>query len=250
MIAYHGTPLTPDRALVRSLSQRHAMVSFYRPDQVALVAEVCQSFCLDNGAFSAWKSGAPVTDWKPYVEWAKEWLLHPGCDWAIIPDVIDGSESDNNDLIAWWVQQGVRMEWSVPVWHLHESLDRLELLIRNWPRVALGSSGAFATVGNEEWWHRMGEAMKVACDDERRPRTKLHGLRMLSPTVLSHVPLASADSTMVARNIGIDQNWQGRFAPKSKGVRALVLADRIEHHAVASRWSGVYGHQMNMELLG
>lgn len=250
MIAYHGTPLTPDRALIQALTKRHAMVSFWRPDQVATVAEVCQSFALDNGAFSAWKHGTPIRDWTPYAAWADEWLRHPGCDWVVIPDVIDGSEQDNDDLIAWWRDRGMRDAWSVPVWHLHESIERLARLVAEWPRVALGSSGAYATVGTDEWWARMAEAMAVACDAERRPKTKLHGLRMLNPTVLSHLPLASADSTMVARNIGIDQRWRGTFTPASKGVRAAVLVDRIEHHAVAARWSGVFGHQMNFELLG
>lgn len=249
MIAYHGTPLTPDRALIGALARRHAMVSFYRPDQIAVVAEVCQSFALDNGAFSAWKAGEPVTDWEPYRIWAAEWLKHPGCDWVVIPDVIDGDEAANDRLIDWWVAtQGTAN--AVPVWHLHESLDRLEMLVATWPRVALGSSGGFAKIGTVDWWQRMGEAMGVACDAERRPRTKLHGLRMLNPTVLSHIPLASADSTMVARNIGLDSRWSGTFTPASKTVRAVVLADRIEHHATAARWSGVHGHQMNLELLG
>lgn len=241
--------MTPDAALVSALTRRHGMVSFYRPDQVATVAEVCSSFAFDNGAFSAWKHGTPVTDWSDYAEWCREWSRHPGLDWVVIPDVIDGSESDNNALVSWWMQQGIPVE-GVPVWHLHESLDRLLVLATGWRRIALGSSGAFAQIGTEAWWHRMGEAMQTVCDEERRPTVKLHGLRMLNPTVLSHIPFASADSTMVARNIGIDQKWRGAFAPVSKGVRAAVLIDRIEHHAKAVRWSGVHGHQMNMELLG
>ena len=37
-----------------------------------MAAEVCQSFCLDNGAFSAWQSGAPITDWSGYYAWVDE----------------------------------------------------------------------------------------------------------------------------------------------------------------------------------
>jgi hypothetical protein len=224
------------------------MVSFGAPHQVALVAEVCASFCLDNGAYSAWRAGSPVTDWTDYFDWCREWLAHPGCDFAIIPDVIDGSETDNDDLLRLWESRS--LPDGVPVWHLHESLGRLRSLLGRWRRVALGSSGEYAEIGTERWWHRMGEAMTVACDGHRRPLGRLHGLRMLAPTILSHIPLASADSTMVARNIGLDTEWRGRYAPRSRGVRASVLIDRIDHHAKASLWSGVHGHQMNLELLG
>ncbi len=46
----------------------------------------------------------------------------------------------------------------------------------------------------------MAQAMAQACD-LGRPRVKLHGLRMLDVEVFSRLPLASADSTNVARNI-------------------------------------------------
>lgn len=83
----------------------------------------------------------------------------------------------------------------------------------------------------------MAEAMGAACDDDGRPRAKLHGLRMLDPRVFSCFPFSSADSTNVARNIGIDQAWASNaYAPASQYTRALVLMERIERHASASRW--------------
>lgn len=64
MIHYHGTPAggTRDDA-ARFLRGRHALVPWVRDEDIGTVAEVCQSFMLDNGAFSAWKSGEPITDW-------------------------------------------------------------------------------------------------------------------------------------------------------------------------------------------
>jgi hypothetical protein len=138
----------------------------------------------------------------------------------------------------------------VPVWHLHESLDRLGRLVSTFPRIAFGSSGEFAVVGSRSWWHRMAEAMSIACDHDGVPRTKLHGLRMLDPTIFSHLPFASADSTNVARNIGIDLAWRGTYTPASKSMRAAILMERIEMHASARRWCGTNGVQQNMELLG
>jgi hypothetical protein len=97
----------------------------------------------------------------------------------------------------------------------------------------------------------MAEIMEVVCDIEGFPRVKLHGLRMLDPVLFSHVPLSSADSCNVARNIGIDHAWTGPYVPRSKWARALVMMDRIESHASARRWCGRgAGVQQNMELIG
>jgi hypothetical protein len=250
VIHYHGSPCTPVSAAIQLYSGRHACVSFARPDQMNLIAEVAQSFILDNGAFAAWSTGQKL-DVPGFADWAREWHQHPGFDWLLIPDTIDGSEHDNDVLLAsWWSDAHDLWPYSVPVWHLHESLERLQRLLAGFPRVALGSSGEYAEPETPRWWARMAEAMAVACDAHGRPRRRLHGLRMLSPTILSHVPLASADSTNVAANVGLDSRWTGAYAPATKAVRALVLADRIESHATAARWSGSAGVQKNLDLLG
>lgn len=233
------------------LARRHACVSFANQGTMDHAAEVCQSFMLDNGAFSVWTAGKGEVDVAAYAEWVNHWRRHPGFDFALIPDVIDGTEDDNERIKAQYRNVGGDLTYDVPVWHLHESLKRLDYLSRAYPRVALGSSGVFATVGSSEWWGRMSEAMDQICDTEGRPRCKLHGLRMLNPTIFSQLPLSSADSTNVARNIGIDAAWdRAAYAPRSKSVRALVLADRIEHHGSAATWQRTRGAQMNMELLG
>jgi hypothetical protein len=164
--------------------------------------------------------------------------------------VIDGTLEDNRKLVARFQQRGL-MPYGVPVWHMHEPTEYLRDLCQSYRRVAIGSSGRYAEIGTDDWWSRMHEAMEVACDENGRPRCKLHGLRMLSPTVFSHVPLSSADSTNVAVNIGIDKRWTGSYQPVTKHMRALVLADRIESHVAAVRWNRpAYGTQMNMELIG
>lgn len=247
MIRYHGTPLTPVETMIRAFRGRHAMVSFERPDQIAEACEVCQSVVLDNGAFTAWRKNR-THDFDGYVAWVDMWIRHPAVDWCVIPDVIDGSEQDNDDLLASWP---IRGEWSVPVYHFHESMGRLERLCAAYPRVALGSSGEYQDPGSERWWSRMSEIMDVVCDDNGMPEVKLHGLRMLDTGIFSRVPLASADSTNVARNIGIDSRWKGTYLPKSKLSKALVLMENIEGHTAAHAWNGNgAGFQQNMELLG
>ena len=247
MIHYHGTPFSGDhQTATRSLARRHAIVSYYRPDQIDIVAEVCQSFILDNGAFSSWTQGVEF-DLTGFMKWANLWLKHPGCDWAVAPDIIDGSEVEN-DARLYLVSH--RKSEFAPVWHLHESLDRLERLVNEWPRVCFGSSGQYAQIGTPQWWGVMSDAMSVACDKDGYPKAKLHGLRMLDPTLTSIFPFSSCDSTNVARNIGIDNRWKGPYTPRSKEVRAEILIDRIEHHASASRWNAESGSGRNMELFG
>ena len=196
MIHYHGTPIGGKREdVARFLAGRHALVSFARPEDLATAFEVCQSVAFDNGAFSAWISGNAITDWSAYYEWVRQWMNCPHFDWAIIPDVINGAESENDALIAEW-EFGWR---GVPVWHLHESLDRLERLSYEWPRVALGSSGEWPDPGTRKWWERINDAMSVVCDECKQPRCKLHGLRMLDPAIFYRIPLRMPQSMGHAR---------------------------------------------------
>lgn len=248
MIHYHGGPIWPTTAAVALWTRRHGMTSFEHPEQVALMAEVCQSFTIDNGAFTKWKAGRGIVDVRAYAEFVRQWDKHPGFDWCLIPDVVDGTEFDNDQMIASWCAAGMRH--GVPVWHLHENFERLEYLCRCYPRVAIGSSGQWPTPGEESWWRRMDEVRDVVCDERGRPKTRLHGLRMLNPTIFSHIPFASADSTNVAQNIGKDVKWKGTYQPLTEMQRALVLAERIEHHVAAVTWSKRHGVQQNLELIG
>ena len=253
MIHYHGTPLSGDKATsIRALAGKHAFVSYAAPYDIEIVAEVCQSFALDNGAFSAWKSGKEM-DIEGFAVWVGNWLRHPGFDFYCIPDVIDGSVEDNIKMLARWRELAGHhiLQYGAPVWHLHEPLEQLTNYCRAFQRVAFGSSGEFSTVGSPKWWGRMAEAMNAACDGQGRPLAKLHGLRMLDPSIFSHLPFSSADSTNVARNIGIDQAWKGTYTPKTKETRALIMMERIESHCSANRWAGSSsGTQQNLELLG
>lgn len=230
---YHGLPITPETAAVEALSNGHAFVSFPNRDQLRTAVECCSSFALDNGAFPAWRAGKPVLDWAPYYEWAEQCRLIPHCDWAVIPDVIDGDEAANDALVSEWP---LPRWFGVPVWHMHESLARLERLAASWPRIAIGSSGEFQVVGSTAWWGQMSRAMRVLCDDEGRPMVKLHGLRMLNPEIFSRLPLASADSTNIGRNVGIDCHWNGSYQPVGKPARARVMRQRIEAYNAPAKW--------------
>lgn len=244
MIHYHGTPIGGSRAdAARFLLGRHALIPFARPDDLSAAMEYCQSFCLDNSAFSLWKKGGDV-DVSAYHKWVHSIAGHPGLDWCLIPDKIDGTEEQNADLVATWLRMGSRVK-SVPVWHLHESLDWLDHLVKNFQTVALGSSGQWRTPGTSAWWARIAEAMQVACDSRGIPRTRLHGLRMLDPEIFRRLPLASADSTNAAVNCGSVSRF-GMYVPPTASQRAEVIAARIEMHNSANYWEGQQQFVMNI----
>lgn len=231
MIHYHGTPMGgPRQDTARFLAGRHALVPFPRRDDLGVVAEVCHSFVFDNGAFSVWKRGGKL-DVAGYLGCCEEWHRHPGFDWALIPDVIEGTAADNDALVADWSRH-IR---GVPVWHMHEPIDRLVQLGHEWQTVALGSSGEWPTPGTASWWARMGEALNALCDPLGRPPCRLHGLRMLNPKVFTRMPLTSADSTNAAVNSNVSA-WQGPYRPATSWQRASVIADRVEAHNSLDHW--------------
>ena len=230
MRCIHGTPIGGSRQdVVRFLRGRDALVPFPRQDDMGAAAEVCRSFVFDNGAFSVWKRGE-VLDVAGYTLWTEQWHRHPGFEWALIPDVIDGDEADNDALLRDWPKHLP----GVPVWHLHEDIGRLERLCGQFQTVALGSSGEWATPGTSRWWGRMSEAMNAICPDGR-PLARLHGLRMLDPAIFTKLPLASADSTNAAVNCGSLDRF-GMYLPPTAAQRAAVIAERIEVQNSAHIW--------------
>ena len=65
MIHYHGGPITPVEAAIKIWKGKHGFISFEYPEQLEIIAEWCQSFALDNGAFSAWKKNK-IINWNLY----------------------------------------------------------------------------------------------------------------------------------------------------------------------------------------
>lgn len=241
---YHGTPIGgPREAPARFLTGRDALVPFARPDDLPVVMECARSFIADCSSFSYWIAGEGQVDYNAYVAWCLTFHRHPGFEWAIIPDIIDGTEEQNYRWIRDWLRWGHRIK-GVPVWHLHESLDYLEWLVSHFEIVALGSSGQWSTPGTPAWWCRMEAARPYICDEEGRPRCKLHGLRMLDPAIFTKLPLASADSTNAAVNSGSLSRF-GSYMPPTAAQRAMVIASRIEANNSAHIWE----RQMSQQSL-
>ncbi len=200
MIHYHGTPITP-RERLYELAGRHFCVSYAEPRDVKVCHEIGQSVMLDNGAFSFWtrriQDDQPrPRDWHPFYEWIEPWLDYP-TTWVVIPDVIGGDELDNDRLLTgWWT---TRLPKGAPVWHLHESFERLRRLAHGYERVCFGSSGAYREPGTDQWHRRISEAFDVIADERGRVPW-VHMLRAMNEAAGSQYPFASADSTNAARN--------------------------------------------------
>ena len=210
---------------------RHALISFAHQQHTPEVLECCESFCLDNGAFTIWKTTGGQIDVKAYSEWVERIGKHPGFDFCLIPDVIEGTEEENDALIEKWECNLT----SVPVFHLNESPDRFFRLADKFKKVAFGSTSEWGRNGTKEWWNNMKNLMNIITDAEGNLPCKVHGLRMLDPNIFRFLPLHSGDSTNAAVNGGRQmknvsmpaiKRWQG----------SERIAQRIESFQSASHW--------------
>jgi hypothetical protein len=146
---------------------------------------------LDNGAFSAKTRGLPF-DRDGFYAWVEPLLAHP--HWGVVPDVIDGSEDEQREMLKSWP---FRKEMGIPVWHLGLSISYLIELCDSWGRVCFGSAGEFWQIGTSKWCHRMDEAFNALVNAYGKQIPWVHGMRMLGQSS-GPWPLASADSTNVA----------------------------------------------------
>jgi hypothetical protein len=182
---------------------------------------------LDNGAFSEWKRGRS-SNWPEYYLWAEEWMNYP-TTWAVIPDVIDGTDQQQNDLIAQW-PFGIR---GAPVWHMNESIARVLSLCDRWPRVCIGSTAIYATILSDSWQRRMDETFNEIAK-RHHPLPWIHMLRGMDCSG-RRWPFASVDSTDIARNHHLDRN-----TPRK-------MADRWDAMQCPSTWS-IRHHQLEFVL--
>lgn len=198
MIKYHGTPVTPIDIFLSALKDKNALVSFAHPADINRSFENCNNVILDNGAFSMWTKRKAV-NWDKYYQWVEK---HNNREFYFIPDVIDGSEKENDSLL-----RDNPFNDGVPIWHISESFRRLERLASDYNLIAFGSSGEYSELGTQKWHDRMNEAMHLLCDKEGKPQVRIHMLRCLNPKIFTKYPFYSGDSTNLARNHHRD-GWQ------------------------------------------
>lgn len=223
---------------------KHILVSYADFNQstehlMAIVVSYCESFCIDNGAYTIWNQGGSL-DIEGYKAWCFKWRRSPAFDFCIVPDVIGGSQKDNEKLLDAWPLYEIR---SAPVWHMNESTEYLDLLVEHCTTVCIGTAG-IAHPGTRKWWKRMSEAMRVACDKEGSPGSatlpasgpaRLHGLGMLDWEIYSRIPFACADSANAVINRNSKERF-GYYCMPSEADRATAIAYCSQRSSSAPFW--------------
>ena len=201
MIKYHGTPITPFDVFNKYMKDRNVLIPFPDKRDFNRAKEYANRIIIDNGAFSVWKKGINI-DWNDYYDWIE--TIINDIDYFFIPDVINGTELENDELIKMFKDRyssnSIILKKAIPVWHIDESLCRLSDLISNFSYIAFGSSGKYSTLGTKEWHSKVSEAMSVCCDKIGKPKVKIHMLRCLNKNIFKHYPFYSGDSTTFAQN--------------------------------------------------
>lgn len=197
-IHYHGTPITPT-GLLKTLRGRSFCVSFFSPEQVGICVDIGESVLIDNGAYSfytkygkGWMTGEYLSG---YVKFANTYSHGP--NWCIIPDIIDGTELENDSLIERYSEQ---IPNSFPVWHVSESIERLVRLSKSFSKVCFGSSGAYFRLDTDKWNSKVEQAFDSISDKSGRVSIWVHMLRGMSLSKKTKYPFCSVDSTDIARN--------------------------------------------------
>lgn len=213
MIHYHGTPLTPKENLYK-MAGKHFCVSFADPRDANVCLQIGQSVMWDNGAFTTFTQGKKFNV-NSFYEWLENKLAHP--HWAVIPDVIGGSEKENLENLEGWKYP---KELGAPVWHLNLSLDYLGHLCNSFPKVCFGSSGEYWEVGNLKWEQRVDEAFNFL-HKKFKCVPWIHMLRGLAMSG-KRWTFASADSVNVARNYKSSNRCPEKMAREIDAIQCPV----------------------------
>ena len=265
-LTVYGLPLNPLSALDQ-LAGASFCVSYGTRDKlnrqlddaIRLVGEE-QILLVDNGAFGMHKRGVDARDeayLEDYERWAQAILDRCPQAIAVIPDVIEGAEAENWDLIMTTL---LDYERAMPISHMHESIDTLIHLCESpFNYVGFGSSGEFWKVGTGKWARRIDEAFAAIDRWERESegayiRPRIHMMRAQSKAHL--FPFDSSDSCNVAINhnryrgeggdwlrrraLFVDERIQGSAGPEAEHQVKRPLLEHLETARWrASFWEGV-----------
>lgn len=259
----YGLPINPSRHL-EELRGGSFCVSFATRDKLGrqlddAIAAVGpdEILLLDNGAYSAWRSGVPL-DVVGFARWASQIMARCPQAVAVVPDVIDGDAAANDQMLSEFA--GVNLEPGVfidgdrtmAVWHMHEPLDRLTGLVEaGFCYVAIGSSGDYATVGTPEWHARITQAFAaldnlVASSNGAYRRPWIHMMRAQSEA--HRYPFDSSDSCNVAVNHGryrhegpghverLAARVAGKIAASCDGTERPTICPPAEEAAIAGEF--------------
>ena len=223
MLKYHGTPITPKAVFMEAMKGRNCLIPFTQKQDLKKAFGICDKILIDNGAYTIWRQGISI-DWNDYYDWIDG--IYGEINYFFIPDVIDGTEEENDLLISNYLKRYSDDKKGIPVWHIDESLHRLQTLMDSFDYIAFGSSGKYRQLGTEQWHKRMNDAMAIICNKGGIPKVKIHMLRCLNPKIFTQYPFYSGDSTNLAQNHSIYNSIQGNkiknIKPSNDGWKIVI----------------------------
>lgn len=233
----HGTPITPN-ALLEQLRGESFCVSFAAPAQLERVLRVQDKngmLMLDNGAFTVWRQGKGKVDREAFFSWANAIQARCEVAVAVIPDVIEGSESENWLEAAYAVQSlSAYPERLMFVWHMNDSLEQLKKAAMLFNFVAIGSCAEYDVQRNRAAYLERLKAANMVIESVawlygRRPWTHLmRGLAVLPEAIR----FSSADSSNIARNHNRTKGNAGHVRAMANRIRGAVA--RVAARAAVS----------------
>lgn len=233
MIHIHGSPFSGSKKEIENLKlcmhlysgkDCGGLVSYANSWQLDLVARYSNFLWLDNGAFSRYNKlingGSDPRDFDWDSHWTKYYLWvmehYSRITWFIIPDVIMGTEEENDRLIE-RVPIALK-DKAVPVWHTTESIDRFVRLCEEYDIVCIGACGEHHYIIGDACQQRLTEAFTEIYFN-RDIKVKIHGLRMTDNRVVARFPFYSCDSTKVVTC----ERYSEKYHPEIKGRAARTV---------------------------
>jgi hypothetical protein len=234
-----GLPLTPVRHLAEVKGSSFCVSYATRSklggqlDQAIAAVGDDEILLLDNGAFSAWRSGVPM-DVDGFARWAADIMARCPQAVAVVPDVIDGDAADNDAMLIDFrgavLELGLQFDAdrTMAVWHMHEPLERLTGLVEGgFQYVAIGSSGEYAQPGTPAWHARIGQAL-AALDElvaESNGAYRRPWLHMMRAQAEAHrYDFDSSDSC----NLAVNHCRYRETGPGHVGRLAARIAGKID----------------------
>lgn len=176
-----------------------------------------RSWCLDSGAFSAWKSGKKVK-LNEFIAAAKD----VDADEIFGLDVIHDYEATKRNLEAIW-EAGVP---AIPTFHQSSPWSALDWCVDNAHKIALSSKGANKWPWVQECFARIW------------PK-KVHGFAMASHKAIGTVPWHSVDASSWLFSPSKMGNWAGYRGRQQR----VGVANKLGEHFKRDFWLEVVEHK-------
>lgn len=226
-ICYIGTPVTPE-PMLWTLAGRAFCLTYYNRRTFSLpkMQMLSSQMMIDWGGYPAWMAGE-VLDFpyrSAYFAWVDPLLDDPNT-WAVIPDIIGSGTQELDALILEWPHGRER---GAPVYHLDAGMmqhpDRMLRLLDEFPRVCIGWEEKDLPILGEDHQRCMDHLWNEIAKRHKRTPVVHHfrGTQMAG----ERWPLASVDSTNIARNHHRPQNC------------AEDMANRADAANCPSVWTG------------